>query len=404
MDESAADAAEAPASERDHMPRWYVRGLVVAMAIAASGLAAWWLMVRLRSLLVMLLVALFLSFALEPGVNALARRGWRRGAATGVCFLVLIVLVLGFVAAMVPVLVDQVGALVEEIPDLVEDAQQTELPFGLDVPEYDADRLVDTLKNYAGRIAGGLLGVGSALVGALFQMLTIGLFTFYLVADAPKIRRNLCSVLPPARQREVLAVIEIAVDKTGGYLYSRLLLASASAFVTAVFLAAFGIPYAVALGIWTGLVSQFVPTIGTFIAAALPLLIAFLDDSWKAIPVLAYVFVYQQVENYVLSPRITAKTMQIHPAVAFGAVIAGASILGAVGALLALPAAAIIQAFVSTYLKRHDVVDSHLVNVSGERPAKERRRWFRSGRAHPGPEPAAPSGVDAGSPEGARAV
>jgi predicted PurR-regulated permease PerM len=106
--------------------------------------------------------------------------------------------------------------------------------------------------------------------------------------------------------------------------------------------------------------SQFIPTIGTYIAGALPVLIALIDEPVDALWVLLVIVVYQQVENYLLAPPIQAETMDIHPAVAFGGVIAGASILGPIGALLALPAAATLQAFVSTYVQRHEVVESHL--------------------------------------------
>jgi predicted PurR-regulated permease PerM len=91
-----------------------------------------------------------------------------------------------------------------------------------------------------------------------------------------------------------------------------------------------------------------------------PLLVALLEDPWSALFFLIFVLVYQQIENYLLSPRITARTMQLHPAVAFGAALAGGAISGLIGAFMALPAAAVIQATVSTYLKRHEVVESEL--------------------------------------------
>jgi predicted PurR-regulated permease PerM len=130
-----------------------------------------------------------------------------------------------------------------------------------------------------------------------------------------------------------------------------------------VFLALIGVPYPLALGLWVGLVSQFVPTVGTYLAGALPVLIALLNQPVDAVWVLLYVVAYQQFENIVLSPRITARTMALHPAVAFGAVIAGGAIMGPIGSLLALPAAASIQALVSTYLHRYEVIASPLTRT-----------------------------------------
>jgi predicted PurR-regulated permease PerM len=135
------------------------------------------------------------------------------------------------------------------------------------------------------------------------------------------------------------------------------------------------VPFAVPLALWQGFVSQFIPVVGTYIAAAVPLLVALLEDPWSALFFLIFVVVYQQIENYLLSPRITARTMQLHPAVAFGAALAGGSISGLIGAFMALPAAAVIQATVSTYLKRHEVIESELTReqivteASSEGPA-----------------------------------
>ncbi len=146
------------------------------------------------------------------------------------------------------------------------------------------------------------------------------------------------------------------------------------------------VPYAPALAVWVGLVSQFIPTIGTYLAGALPMLIAFTVDPWYALWVLGFVVVYQQFENYVLQPKLTAKTVDIHPAVAFGSVIAGTALLGAVGALVAIPAIATLQAFLGAYVKRYDVMDDP--RVQGEaavRPGGRCRRACAACCKGPGP-------------------
>lgn len=123
-----------------------------------------------------------------------------------------------------------------------------------------------------------------------------------------------------------------------------------------------GVPYAPALAVWVGLVSQFIPTIGTYLAGALPMLIAFTINPWYALWVLGFVVVYQQFENYVLQPKVTSKTVDIHPAVAFGSVVAGTALMGAVGALIAIPAVATLQAFLGAYVKRYAVTDDPRVH------------------------------------------
>ncbi|MET0737012.1 MAG: AI-2E family transporter [Acidimicrobiales bacterium] len=359
-----ADPAPPVLRRDDAMPPWIPRAILWFFGTGLAIVVAWWLVVRLRGLLVMLLVALFLSFALEPAVNWMAERGWRRGAATLTVMFVLLIAGAIFIWAMGAVLVNQVTDFVDEAPRYIEDAEDWfNDTFDADV---DFEDLIaefqegGSAQEFAAKLGGNIVSAGATVVAVLFQMLTIALFTFYLVADGPRLRRAILSVLPPDRQVEVLRVWEIAIDKTGGYIYSRGILAFFSTLVHWIAFAVIGIPFPLPLAIWVGLISQFVPTIGTYIAGALPIVIALIDKPIDALWVLAVILVYQQIENYLLAPPIQAETMDIHPAVAFGGVIAGASILGPIGALLALPAAATLQAFVSTYVRRHDVIETPL--------------------------------------------
>jgi predicted PurR-regulated permease PerM len=168
----------------------------------------------------------------------------------------------------------------------------------------------------------------------------------------------------------VLQAWELAITKTGGYLYSRALLALISTFFHWVVFQSIGTPAPIALALWVGLVSQFLPVVGTYLAGVLPVLLTLIDSPLNAAIVIVFIVVYQQIENYFFAPRITARTMELHPAVAFGAALAGASLLGFVGALLALPAAAMIQALVGELGTRYDVVESHLTAVP---PPKNQR-------------------------------
>jgi predicted PurR-regulated permease PerM len=347
----------------DNMPPWVPRAIVLFLVGVAVLLMVRWLIGELQSFLLILFVSLFLSFALEPAVNWLSGRGIRRGLATG---LVMVGGFLGFVAFIVLIgsaLFTQVSEFIEDLPARIEDLEET-ANEELDL-ELDADELIDELQGQdvqelATNLAGSALDLGISAVGALFNLFTIALFTFYMVADGPRFRRTVLQFLPPERQERVVSGWEIAIEKTGGYIYSRGLLALLSAVVTSLVLEVMGVPYALALGLWVGLVSQFIPTIGTYLAGALPVLIALLEDPVDALIVLVFILLYQQIENYVFAPKITARTMDLHPAVAFGTVIVGAALFGAVGALVALPAAAVIQAVGSTYFDRHEVIDTHI--------------------------------------------
>jgi predicted PurR-regulated permease PerM len=204
------------------------------------------------------------------------------------------------------------------------------------------------------------------VANVLFQVFTIGLFAFYLVAEGPKLRRTVCSLLPQKRQKYVLEIWDVAIAKTGGYIVSRGVLAVIAAVVHWAAFEIIDLPSGLALAIWVGVVSQVVPVVGTYLAGALPVLIGLIDEPASGLWVLVVIAVCQQVENYVLAPRITSQTMAIHAAMAFGAVIAGAALLGVVGAMLALPAAATLQAVISTAAERHEVAED-LLEASRER-------------------------------------
>ncbi|HYY44444.1 MAG TPA: AI-2E family transporter [Actinomycetota bacterium] len=349
------------------MPPWIPKATITVLLCITLFALAVVVLWRVRDLAVWLLVSLFLSFALEPGVNWLARRGWPRGVATAVLMLVALAALAVVVAAIIPVIAAQIRLLVEAAPGWIDSIARW-APGWLGL-EPSAKTLAENLRGLGGSIApyaegllGNVLGIGSAVVGAIFEFLSIALFTFYLVADGPKLRRAVCALFRPDRQRDLLWAWNVAIDKTGGYLYSRLLLAVLSGAVTFGALTLLGVPFAASLAVWTGVVSQFVPVVGTYIAAVPPVLVALTASPITAVLAIAYYVVYQQVENYFFSPRITARTMQLHPAVAFGAVVAGGSLLGAVGAFLALPAAAIVQASLATYVRRHEVMEDDLTS------------------------------------------
>jgi predicted PurR-regulated permease PerM len=320
-------------------------------------------------------VSVFLTLAVEPGVNRLAARGWRRGTATISILLGVLISFLVFAGAVGTLVGTQVADLLSEtdayITDTVNFVNDT---FGSNIDPQD---VIDDFNDPDGRIQEFIQSqrdeafrLSVTAVGVVFQALSVLLFTYYLVADGPRMRRAICSRLRPARQKQVLDAWDLAITKTGGYLYSRALLAALSAFFHWIVFQSIGTPAPIALAIWVGLVSQFLPVVGTYLAGVLPVLLTFLDSPLKAAIVIVFIVVYQQIENYFFAPRITARTMELHPAVAFGAALGGASLLGFVGALLALPAAAMVQALASGWGNRYDVVDNHLTTVTPPRGAK----------------------------------
>ncbi len=374
-----------PSLPSDRMPRWVWKAIAIFWGGAVAALAFRSVWASLYTLFILLLVSLFLSLAVEPGVNRLAKRGWRRGTATAVILVGVLVAFLVFVVAIGALVGQQIAELlgnsekyVTRTVDFVNDnfgahIDASQVIVDINKPEGRVQRFIKSQQNK-------VVDLSVTALGLVVQGLSVMLFTFYLVADGPKLRRVICSRLRPERQRSVLDAWELAIDKTGGYLYSRALLAGLSAFSHWVVLQALGTKAPVALALWVGVVSQLLPVVGTYIAGALPVLVTFIDSPTKALVVLIFVVLYQQIENYLFLPRITARTMDLHPAVAFGSVIAGGAVLGGVGAVLAIPGAAMLQALLSNTGARHDVIDSHLTVIK----PKVRRDQRRAARGkHP---------------------
>jgi predicted PurR-regulated permease PerM len=364
--------------EERRMPRWVIPSVAVfwgGFLLAGITRHLWG---RIDGLVMLLVISLFLALAIEPGVNRLARRGWRRGRATATILFGVLLAAGVFVGAIGTLVGTQIADLLqnseEYITDTVDAVNDT---FGT---ELDPQEVIDEFNDPDGPVQefidsqqDKVVSLSLTALGWLLQALSVMLFTYYLVADGPRLRRIICSRLRPDHQVRVLSTWELAVNKTGGYLYSRALLALVSAVFHWIVFQAAGIQAPIPLALWVGLVSQFLPVVGTYIAGLLPVLLTFLDSPVKAAVVLGFIIVYQQLENYFFAPRITARTMELHPAVAFGAALGGFELLGAAGAVLALPAAAMLQAIVGDWGRRHPVVENDLTMINPPVTRKRRR-------------------------------
>ena len=350
---------------------WTVIGAILVV------LALLWFANRARNLIQMLLLSQLFAFAIEPGVTWFQeKRGWRRGSATGLIlgatmagFLILILL-------MVPVLANGVNGIVRSIPHWLDKLNAfTQKHFHTTVVSSSgrngSTSAVGRLSTYLKEHTGDVVGAAGGAVGAVFNIFTIALFTFYLAADGPKVRRALLSRMPKERQERVLWTINEAIKKTGGYLYSRGLLALINGTLLFITLLIVGCPYALPISLFAGVVAEFIPIVGTYIAGVVPVVVTLAAVGLApALVVVAEILVYQSLENYVLSPKISAKTMELNAGIAFGAALAGGAVGGFIGAFFALPVAAVIQSYLSTYPKQYEVVDSDLTKLQEPKPPK----------------------------------
>jgi predicted PurR-regulated permease PerM len=266
-----------PAGPSDHQV--FIRRTLTMAAVLLGVFAVVWLAYKLRGILFMVFVSVFVTVAFEPPVHFLAKRGWRRGSATGVVFLAALAIAVLFIWSLAPLFVRQVEQLLNSIPGLVESVVLFfEDIFGLELENVDpremGRNLAESIQDLSGPVAGGVFGLASTVFGFLIFVTTVALFSFYMLAELPKVQRTVLSFMPEEQQRRAMRIWDVAVEKMGGYIYSRLILAVVSAAVTYMFLSLLGVPFAISLGIWVGTLSQFVPVVGTYLASILPAVVA----------------------------------------------------------------------------------------------------------------------------------
>ncbi len=340
--------------------RWLRKALVmVVVAILALEVInySWGL---LAGFLFNLLLAWLIAISFDPIVSYLAHRGMRRGVATGIVAASTLSLIALFIALFGGVLATQIVELVQALPDLVLNiVEWVNRTFNTQIDPVtllnNLNLTSDQITDLATSLAGGIFGVLAGVVGIVFDFVTILVFSFYFSADSPRIKRFIASWLKPARQVVFIQVWDIAVRKAGGFVISKLALATLSAAFHCGFFYLIDIPWWLPMGIFAGVVSQFIPTIGTYIGVALPALFAVFEEPIDVLWIVIFATVYQQIENYVFTPRISTKTMDINSGVALASVFIGAALFGPIGAIIGIPLAAIVIAVFEAYGQRYDV-------------------------------------------------
>lgn len=321
-----------------------------------------WVLADGGNVIFTLVFSFIASVAMEPAVGWLSQH-MSRGKAALLVMVGVGLAGLVFLVAFGRLLGEQIATFATTLPDLAQSAVTwVNQRFGASISYQDVlDKLglgAGTLTSVATSVAGGLLGFVIQVLSAAFGTLTFAFFTFYFSADAPRLRNWMAQLFPPDRQEIIDTVWSLSVRKTGGYVAARLVLAAVCGGAAAIFMLIIGMPYWLALGIWTGVVAQFVPTVGTYIAIALPVLIGLVGPQpWQGVAVLAFALVYQQIENVTLEPRISASAVDVHPAVSFAAVMFGASLFGVGGAFVAVPMAALMLALFDIYANKYEVAE-----------------------------------------------
>lgn len=306
-----------------------------------------------RGVLLAIALSLLIAIGLEPVVAMLGRRGLGRGRAVA-CVLALVVgAIAAFSALVVPPLADEVGQLAKNLPSIAAELSSNErveeiskrfpvVGDALEQVEEDPEQVQNLGGKLAGGLAGNALGAGKAAIGGLFTALTILVLTLYFVITLPQMKGVAVKLTPASSRPRMQQLMDQWLLKVGGYCGGVFLTALIAAVAAGIFLSIVGVPYAAALAVVVFLTSL-VPLIGNIIGAAVCLLVALFVSPKVFLIALVYFVIYNQAENYVLSPRIMKRSVNLPPAATMISVLAGGAILGVAGAVLAIPLAAGVQ-------------------------------------------------------------
>ena len=342
--------------------RFIQRSIITVLIIVIFFQLVEWAFNKSKDFLFLILLAWLIGIAITPLVEKLTKSGIKRGLSTFIVLLSLVALVIAFIASFGQLLASQLASLITQIPTLIEGFSiWLNNSFDLNLSPSNIEESLNIsnsqIATFAQSIAGGIFGLVTSIAGFLFKIFTLLLFTFYFASETPKIRRSIASWLPAKQQVVFTTVWKVATEKTGGFVISRVILATINSVITSVFLLIIEVPYWLPLGLFTGIISQFIPTIGSYLGGIIPAIVAVVNEPIDGLFVIIFVTIYQQIENYLLTPRVSSMTMNIHPAVAFASVIIFASFFGPVGALIGVPIAAAVIALVQTYGKRYEIID-----------------------------------------------
>lgn len=345
-DEAAAEVGAStetafgrPGERFDRTSPFFV-GLIGGIGLACAYALAW-AVVSAGQVLVLLLLACFLAVGLDPVTVRLVRRGLPRWAAVVVVLLVAFGIVGGFLADAVPVLTDQASKLASELPHYLKSLQNRHTELGkLNAKYHVVSSLQRAVKG--GGTFKSAVGVGKALLGFVASAVLVGVTTVYLLADLPRVRAAIYLLAPRSRRPRMVLLTDEIFARIGGYVLGNLLLSLIAGVLTGLWAWLFGIPYALLLGLLVGLL-DLIPVVGSTVGGIIVSLIALTVSLTIAIATAVFYIFYRFLEDYLLTPRIMRRTVDVPGLVTVVATVIGGVLLGIVGALVAIPVAAAIK-------------------------------------------------------------
>jgi len=313
---------------------------------AAAACIVLYCLYRVRAVLLLVFVAAFLAIGLDPAVGWLERKGIKRGLAVAAIFLALVLVIVGFIAAVVPPLVEQVTSFATNLPDYINDLATRNQRIAEFVQDNDiATKLRDQVSQVPSQIGGSIgtvAGVAGSVLGKIFNVLTVVVLTVYFSLSLRRTREGSLKLVPRTRRARFKELADPILEKIGSYIAGNVAVSIVAGVTSFIFLLIAGVPYAIALALWVA-IADLIPLVGATIGMIPAVIVAFFMGWPLGIATLVFFLIYQQVENYVIVPRVMTKAIDISPAAVLLAALIGGSLLGFVGALIALPFAAAVK-------------------------------------------------------------
>ena len=246
-------------------------------------------------------------------------------------------------ATAIPPLVEQGSRLVANVPALLKQATNSSTWLGQLNERFGVqERLQQLMQTSASGMVTGILGAGEIVFGALASVLLVLALTAYFLADLPRVRATLYRFVPHDRRPRAILIGDEIMAKVGGYVLGNLIISVISAVTTFIWLVIFGVPYPLLLAVLVALL-DLIPVVGSMVAGLLVALVAFTVSVPVGVATLGFYLAYKMIEDWLLSPRIFGAVLKVPALVTAVAIVIGGSLLGVVGALVALPTAAALM-------------------------------------------------------------
>ncbi|HEX4034351.1 MAG TPA: AI-2E family transporter [Solirubrobacteraceae bacterium] len=320
----------------DRRSPFYV-GFVAALGVAVAFALAY-IVVAAGQILVLLGLAFFLAVGLDPAVLWIYRHGLPRWLSVTIVLITVLAMFAGFLIVAVPVIVTQAGHLADNLPHYLQVLKNRHTELGKLNTRYHIVKSIQKLLHGSASVSTAV-GVGKVVLDLVASVAVVVIVTVYLLADMPRVRRGIYQLAPKSRRARTILLTDEILNRVGGYVLGNLLTSLIAGIGTYFWALAFGIPYALLLGILVA-VLDLIPIVGSTIGGIIVSLVALTVSLPVAIATAIFYVVYRFLEDYLLTPRIMARTVAVPGIVTVVATVIGGAILGIIGALVAIPIAA----------------------------------------------------------------